>query len=132
MKYRKSEPRLSIAGLPGKAYDVTEKRNQGLYTVTERIPAQHVLVLSFLLFPFFDSCLLSLFPFEQLQGISLREAMPASQSVTYTDTIFFVVNSVFSLYFLNYESIITHLQEAWKIQNRVAYSSTIEYNYLFK
>lgn len=121
-----------IAGLPRKACDVTEKRNQGLYTLTERIRAQRVLVLSFLLFPFFDSWLLSLFPFEQLQGISLREAMTASQSVIYTDTIFFIVNSVFSLYFLNYESIITHLREAWKIQNKVACSSTIEYNYLFK
>ena len=101
MKYRKSEPRLSIAGLPGKAYDVTEKRNQGLYTVTERIPAQHVLVLSFLLFPFFDSCLLSLFPFEQLQGISLREAMPASQSVTYELTRnIFLTEKIYHLYLI--------------------------------
>ena len=46
MKYRKSEPCLSIAGLPRKAGDVTEKRNQGLYTLTEGIPAQRVLVFS--------------------------------------------------------------------------------------
>ena len=32
--------------------------------------------------------------------------------------------------FLNYESMITHLQEAWKIQNKVTYSSTIYYNYV--
>ena len=38
----------------------------------------------------------------------------------------------FSLYFLNYESMITHLQKTWKIQNKVAYSSTIYYNYFFK
>ena len=31
--------------------------------------------------------------------------------------------------FLNYESMMTHLQETWKIQNKVTYSSTIYYNY---
>ena len=30
---------------------------------------------------------------------------------------------------LNYENMITHLQETWKIQNKVTYSSTIYYNY---
>ena len=30
--------------------------------------------------------------------------------------------------FLNYESMMTHLQETWKIQNKVTYSSTIYYN----
>ena len=34
------------------------------------------------------------------------------------------------LIFLNYESMTTHLQEAWKIQNKVTYSSTIYYNYV--
>ena len=33
--------------------------------------------------------------------------------------------SVFYFYFLNYENMITHLQEFWKIQNKVTYSSTI-------
>ena len=33
---------------------------------------------------------------------------------------------IFSLfYFLNYENMITHLQETWKIQNKVTHSSTI-------
>ena len=32
-------------------------------------------------------------------------------------------------YLLNYKSIITHLQETWKIQNKVTYSSTRYYNY---
>ena len=27
--------------------------------------------------------------------------------------------------FLNYENMITHLQETWKIQNKITYSSTI-------
>ena len=31
--------------------------------------------------------------------------------------------------FFNYESMMTHLQETWKIQNKVTYSSTIYYNY---
>ena len=35
----------------------------------------------------------------------------------------------FFLIFLNYESMITHLQETWKIQNKVTYSSDIYYNY---
>ena len=98
LKYRKSEPPVLIAGLPRKAGDVTEKRSQGLYTVAERIRAQCGVVFSFLLFPFFDSFLLSLFPFEQLQGISHWEAMTPSYSVAYTDVffiLFFLVNSVF-------------------------------------
>ena len=33
------------------------------------------------------------------------------------------------LYFLNCGSMITHLQETWKIQNKITYSSTIYYNY---
>ena len=77
-----------IAGLPRKAGDVTEKRSQGLYTLTERIPAQRGVVFSFLLFPFFDSFLLSLFPFEQPQGISHWEAMTPSYNVAYTDVFF--------------------------------------------
>ena len=32
-------------------------------------------------------------------------------------------------YFLNYEHVTTHLQEIWKIQNKVTYSFTIHYNY---
>ena len=32
-------------------------------------------------------------------------------------------------YFLNYGSMTTHLQEIWKIQNRVIYSSTVYYSY---
>ena len=31
----------------------------------------------------------------------------------------------FLFYLLNYKSIITHLQETWKIQNKVTYSSTM-------
>ena len=31
--------------------------------------------------------------------------------------------------FFNYESRITHLQDTWKIQNKVTYSSTIYHNY---
>ena len=34
-------------------------------------------------------------------------------------------------YFLNYENMITHLQETWEIQNKVAHSSTIYCNCLF-
>ena len=91
-----------IAGLPRKAGDVTEKRSQGLYTLTERIPAQRGVVFSFLLFPFFDSFLLSLFPFEQPQGISHWEAMTPSYNVAYTDVFFifiFLVNFVFPFFF---------------------------------
>ena len=36
------------------------------------------------------------------------------------------------LSFLYYETMITHLQESWKIQNKVTYSSTIYYNDFFK
>ena len=102
LKYRKSEPPILIAGLPRKAGDVTEKRSQGLYTVAERIRAQCGVVLSFLLFPFFDSFLLSLFPFEQLHGISHWEAMTPSYNVAYTDVFFifiFLVNFVFPFFF---------------------------------
>ena len=37
----------------------------------------------------------------------------------------------FLFYFLNYDSMITHLQETWKIQNKITYigSSTVYYNY---
>ena len=35
----------------------------------------------------------------------------------------------FLFLFFNYESMITHLQETWKIQNKVTYSYTIYYNY---
>ena len=40
-------------------------------------------------------------------------------------------NSFFPLlsYFLNYGHMITHLQESWKIQNKVTYSSTMYYNF---
>ena len=38
--------------------------------------------------------------------------------------------SSFFFYFLNYETMITHLQE--KMQNKVTYSSTIYYKYIFK
>ena len=31
--------------------------------------------------------------------------------------------------FLNYENMITHLQETWKILNKVTYSFTIYYNF---
>ena len=34
-----------------------------------------------------------------------------------------------SFYFFNYENI-THLQETWKIQNKVTYSGIIYYNFL--
>ena len=44
-----------------------------------------------------------------------------------TSTFVFVV--VFN--FFNYESMVTHLQETWKIQ-KVTYSSTMYYNYFFK
>ena len=45
---------------------------------------------------------------------------------THTYTHSFLFN------FLNYLSMITHLQETWKIQNKVTYSSTIYCNYLSK
>ena len=35
----------------------------------------------------------------------------------------------FFICFLNYEGMITHLQETWKIQNKVTYCSMIRYNY---
>ena len=39
-------------------------------------------------------------------------------------------NKLYSLfYFLSYENMITHLQETWKIQNKVTYSSIIQDNY---
>ena len=41
--------------------------------------------------------------------------------ITKTTLIFFLLS------FLNYESMITQLQEIWKIQNKVTYSSTIYY-----
>ena len=40
--------------------------------------------------------------------------------------IHFIFLSLF--YLLIYENMITHLQEAWKIQNKVTHSSTIYYN----
>lgn len=36
---------------------------------------------------------------------------------------------VFFFPFLNYEGMITYLQETWKIQNKIMYSSTICCNY---
>ena len=39
------------------------------------------------------------------------------------ETVFFL------FYFLNYESLIPHLQKTWKIQNKVAYGPTVYYNY---
>ena len=41
-------------------------------------------------------------------------------------TLYFYL-SIFS----NYENMITHLQETWKILNKVTYSPTIYYNCLF-
>ena len=43
--------------------------------------------------------------------------------------LLFMYPFLFPFYFLNYKSTITHLQEPWKIQNKVTYSSTIYYNY---
>ena len=43
-----------------------------------------------------------------------------------------LICACFFFSFLNYESMITHLQKTWKIQNKVAYSSTIYYNSFFK
>ena len=46
--------------------------------------------------------------------------------------IFFITDDVnfFPLfYFLNYESMITHLKETWKIQKKVTYSTAKYYNY---
>ena len=38
-------------------------------------------------------------------------------------------SSIFNFsYFSNYENIITHLQQTWKIQNKVTHGSTIYYN----
>ena len=31
--------------------------------------------------------------------------------------------------FFNYENMITHSQETWKIQNKLTYSFTVYYNY---
>ena len=42
--------------------------------------------------------------------------------------IFFLI----LFYFLNYRSMITHLQETWKTQNKITYGYTIYYNYFFK
>ena len=44
--------------------------------------------------------------------------------------LFFIEFFLFLFYFLNYETAITHLQvqETWKIQNKVIYSSPIYYN----
>ena len=44
--------------------------------------------------------------------------------------IFYFIFAYFK-FFLNYENMIIHLQETWKIQNKVTYSSTIYYNYFF-
>ena len=37
----------------------------------------------------------------------------------------------FNFYPFHYESMITHLQEAWKIQNKVTYSFAVYYSYFF-
>ena len=42
---------------------------------------------------------------------------------TNTDTMGNNIKNYF--YFLNYENMIIHLQETWKIQNKVTYSATI-------
>ena len=39
------------------------------------------------------------------------------------EILFFIV-----IAFFNYGNMITHLQETWKIQNKVAYSTTIYFN----
>ena len=38
------------------------------------------------------------------------------------------VHFIFYLYLLNYENMITHLQETWKKQNKVTHSSMMYYN----
>ena len=49
--------------------------------------------------------------------------------LTYLQNINCVITMVcfLILVILNYESMITHLQETWKTQNKVACSSTINY-----
>jgi len=49
------------------------------------------------------------------------------------ETTFFIFKKLFLLYFLNYESMITHLQETLKIQNKlhIYYLSTTYYSYFF-
>ena len=47
---------------------------------------------------------------------------------------FFLIVFPFLFFFFfvclfNYESMIKHLQETWKIQNKVTYSATVHYNY---
>ena len=36
---------------------------------------------------------------------------------------------LFPFHCSDYESMLTHLQETWEIQNKVTYSSTVYYNY---
>ena len=43
--------------------------------------------------------------------------------------VFYFIKLFFHFYSFNYESMITHLQETCKIQNKVNYNSTIYYNY---
>ena len=45
------------------------------------------------------------------------------EKATHSNILFFI------FIFLDYESMITYLQEVWKIQNKVTYSSTIYYNF---
>ena len=44
--------------------------------------------------------------------------------------IYFLFLNIFNP--LNYESMISHLQATWKIQNKFAYSSTVYCNYFFR
>ena len=55
---------------------------------------------------------------------SLGEENPMEEEkATHSNILFFI------FIFLDYESMITYLQEVWKIQNKVTYSSTIYYNF---
>ena len=51
------------------------------------------------------------------------------QNMTLDKNLDFFLKSRGLYYFLNYESMLTHLQETWKIQKKVTYSSTKYYNY---
>ena len=79
----------------------------------------------------FESIISSLVPSLKCYCMNANAILPETAGVTKKkrkekDTVLLITKTTTSFFFfLNYESMITQLQEIWKIQNKVTYSSTI-------
>ena len=71
-------------------------------------------------------------PFTYISFLSLVLVLMNRPPVTQKVLVFSKVidHGLFLLFFLNYEGMITHLQETCKLQNKVTYSSTIYCDFL--